>query len=81
MSGFIQHNRQISALQTGPGFVAKDPLFFGKDKRTVDLAVSFASSGKRSGCTSSETIRTFFKIVFLLKVSVCCVLKSQQGGL
>lgn len=47
MSGFSPDNRQILALQTGHGLVAKDPVFFRKHKRTVDLAVSSAPSQKK----------------------------------
>lgn len=61
MSGFRPDNRQISALQTGPGLVAKDPWLFRRHKRTVDLAVSSASSLKRGEGATVQN-QKFFKM-------------------
>lgn len=78
MSGFIPDNRQISALQTGPGLVAKDPWFFRKHKRTADLAVSSASSLKR--VEGAESLQSSLKRSFIVSVEgVSLFIVYSQG--
>lgn len=70
MSGFVPDNRQISGFETGPGLVASDPRFFRKHKRTVDLAISLASSGNRANSAAEQKL-----LKFLCILECTCVVK------